>query len=358
VTLHFDGVWGGGFALTHTWDAGLTCLTGGWEDGADRIFALASGSTLPEHGKVTLDGARLFDSPASRARVVRVDRDAWLPQAPSLLAALTQLQALHAPELQGEPPLACLERMGLGAWATRPPNTLSNAERRGALLGLALGFHAPRLLLLADPGETVAFDAQYVTARLAELARTAIVLFATERPQQATALGARTAVLSKGRLLEAGNGTALSSTAFGCLRLACADATRLATLLLALPEVHSAQAPLHSQTLEVTGSDPQALSLAIMRTALSAGIRVDQLVEVPPQLDVLQAALRGRADGAYAAAYQSAWQQQQLAGAPQLSVPHAMPQQAAAATGESPSYAGRIDGAGRTIEDPDPGTNS
>jgi ABC-2 type transport system ATP-binding protein len=346
MSLRFDAVWGGGTALDCSWGVGAHCLLGAWTEGIERLFSLASGKVAPEHGKVTLDGVEPFRNPSTRARVVLVDSEAWLPNASTLTAAMSMLQAIHAPALQGESPRSCLERLGLSHLAERPTAELDAEERRAALLSLALGFRAPRLLLLAEPLSIRGVDRQALREGLADAARTGIVLVSTEHHAVVAELGSPTSVFAAGRLLVGEGSSDLRSSAFGCFRITSDDPKRLATLLLDAPEVFSVQAPLHTGTLEVSGVSPEALSLAVLRTALAAGIRLDHLIEVPAQLDVLQAAVRGRADGTYAAAYQGAWQAQM-----------AMTQAATHTFAPAPpahghSYAGRIDDGGRAWTEP------
>lgn len=353
MTLRFDNVWGGGFALTRSWEPGLHCLLGGWSEGAEQVFALASGTTPPEHGRVTLDGSEVYRSPELRAQIACLSLEPWLPNVGTVRDALLQLQAVHAPQLLSCAPDDCLERFGFAHLAKRATSSLDRVEQRAALLCLALGLRNPRLLMLADPWSIQGIDRRALRAALVDASHSAIVLVTADRQHVAVELGAHTTVFAGGRMLEAGPGSTLSSSVFGCFRVTCSQPRELLAALVSLPEVLTVQAPIHAGTLEVSGVNPEALSLALMRAALNAGIVIDHLVEVPAQLDVLQAAVRGRADGTYAAAYQAAWQQQMQTGPvpPQYAAPSGLQIFGAPRPAVGNAYSGRIDNGGYVVAD-------
>lgn len=353
MTLRFDNVWGGGFALNQSWEPGLHCLLGGWNEGPEQVFALASGMTQPEHGRVTLDGSDVFRSPELRAQSACLTLEPWLPNVGTVRDALLQLQAIHAPQRLSDAPDDCLDRFGFAHLAKRTTSSLDRVERRAAVLCLALGLRNPRLLMLADPWGIQGIDRRALHAALVDASHSAIVLVTADRQHVAVELGAHTTVFASGRMLEAGHGSALSSSAFGCFRVTCSQPRELLAALVSLPEVLTVQAPINAGTLEVSGVNPEALSLALMRTALNAGIAIDHLVEVPAQLDVLQAAVRGRADGTYAAAYQAAWQLQLQTGLahPQYAAPSGLQIFGAPRPPVGNAYSGRIDNGGYVVAD-------
>jgi ABC-type thiamine transport system ATPase subunit len=306
MSLQFHAVSSDGLWLDHTFVTGATVLLGNWTDGPGRVLELSCGSHRPERGDVTLDGKSLFAAPQARATVGTL-----FPAESVLGAGLTADWLERVALLRGlsgnmSNPAECLGRIGAESLLARKTRTLTSIERRKVALAAALGLPAPRVLALADPFGIPGVERATLAQLLSEVATRAIVLVATPHLKDALTLAATTCTFSNGRLLTRPfRADEEQPTPHVRYRVTTNDPARLMHQLLASPMVDRVQVPQHTRTLEVAGTNARGLSLAILRASLDCGARIENLIEAPLDLDALQAAARGRADGTYAAAYQA-----------------------------------------------------
>ena len=191
----------------------VACLLGPNGSGKTTLLRTLLGLLPPIEGGVMLDGRTLAEWPAApRAR-----RLAYVPQASesyfefSALEMVEMGRAAHRgvfAQLGTEDhriAAASLERLGIGALASRPMQRLSGGERQLVLLARALATEAT-YLLLDEPTAHLDFGNQ---ARvLEELKRLAGaghgILFTTHAPDHALAIGHDAYLLRGGELLAAG----------------------------------------------------------------------------------------------------------------------------------------------------------
>jgi energy-coupling factor transporter ATP-binding protein EcfA2 len=279
--------------------------------------------------------------------------DPWLPELGSVSAALEMLDAIRNPHASSSRLLDSLERMQIAHLGARRPSELGRHERRAVLLAYLLGLDSLKVVLLCDPFTIAGVNQLALVERLHELASTAVVLLATDQAEDVQRLGAAAGVFSAGRLLEPKGAHALRPSEYGCFRVTCDQPQRLTLALQNNPAVHSVQAPLHTSTLEVTGTNPEQLSLAILGAINELGIQLYNLTDVPVQLEVLQAAVRGRVDGMYAAAYHAGWVAQQAQPWHAGSSPSGPGPTGYAPIGRAPdaqmAYSGQLDAGGRAL---------
>jgi molybdate transport system ATP-binding protein len=135
---------------------GITCVMGRSGSGKSTILSVLAGLALPDRGtialgdEVWLDRARAIDVPVHHRRLAYVFQG---------LALFPHMSALHnvtygmrdTPRAErASKARALLERVGVGALATRRPRTFSGGEAQRVALARALAC-SPKLMLLDEP---------------------------------------------------------------------------------------------------------------------------------------------------------------------------------------------------------------
>jgi ABC-type Fe3+/spermidine/putrescine transport system ATPase subunit len=169
--------------------------------GPQAVLAVLAGFARPQSGTVSIGGMVLNRTPPHRRRLGLV---------PRRLALFPHLDVTaHARFAPGVTPARAaqlLQRLGLTAFATRLPRSLSPELQLRVALARALG-PAPTLLLLEDPlAQVPPPQRPALKALLRELCREAdlAILHSTDDASSALALSDRIGVMQSGRLLQLG----------------------------------------------------------------------------------------------------------------------------------------------------------
>ncbi len=274
---------------------GITAILGAPEDGLVALFDAITGRVAPERGTVRVAGHEPFEVPSSRARVgsLRPRPDAW-PRGP--VGAWLELATSAWPKAPS--PKEVLAGLALDALAPRSVESLSTGELRAIELALALATPEPAVIALYEPTfELAGVDLAGLEARLAELARTAVVLLFTSSARDARrhddllvlhrgVLGQRSSGLHEGLV----SGLAIAST------IAVTEGARaLAAALAAHADVRSIDANFERgaegsiASLTITGTDPDRLALAVADAVASTGAVVVSVEHAAPTLQAVRA---------------------------------------------------------------------
>jgi molybdate transport system ATP-binding protein len=138
-----------------TGSSGVTALFGQSGAGKSTITNMIAGLLRPDSGRISVDGAVLFDSekgidlPVRKRRVGHVFQDARLFPHLSVKANLT-FARWAGRRLDTRPLEEVVDLLGVGHLLDRKPGTLSGGERQRIAIGRAL-LSAPRLLLMDEP---------------------------------------------------------------------------------------------------------------------------------------------------------------------------------------------------------------
>ena len=207
----------GAFELSAGLEAGdrsVTVLVGESGSGKTTLLRALAGLARPDAGRIEVDGEAWFDSargvdvPAPERPIGHVAQDYAL--FPHLSAAGNVAFGLRAQGLSAREAAprvgAALERLGVGALASRRPHELSGGQQQRVAMARALVLE-PRLLLLDEP--LSALDVQTRRAVRGELRRLLADLpcstvYVTHSPAEALAFGERITVLEGGRVSQSG----------------------------------------------------------------------------------------------------------------------------------------------------------
>lgn len=191
---------------------GITALFGHSGAGKSMILASVAGLTLPDAGRIVLNGAILFDSeqkinrPPQRRAVGYVMQDyllfPHLNVTQNIAFGLTGLARPEKTRVIGE----VLQRVGLAGFEPRRPHELSGGQQQRVALARAL-VTRPRVLLLDEPfsaldGPTRALLRRDLLRLRGELGMP--ILFVTHDLAEAYLLADQIAVIEAGRLLQLG----------------------------------------------------------------------------------------------------------------------------------------------------------
>jgi iron complex transport system ATP-binding protein len=191
-------------------DGEVLCVLGPNGSGKTTLFRTLLGLIPPLAGHVTVNGAQIESIP--RARLAR--ELAYIPQAATpyfdftleemvLMGRTAHLGAFEAPRAHDRAVAReSLERMGIGALASRPVTEVSGGERQLALIARALATEA-RALVMDEPTANLDFGNQArVLAQVARLRDAGVsILLTTHDPDHAFQVADRVLLLRGGRAI-------------------------------------------------------------------------------------------------------------------------------------------------------------
>ena len=135
---------------------GITCVMGRSGSGKSTILSVLAGLALPDRGSIVLgdevwlDRARAIDVPVHHRRLAYVFQGlALFPHMSALGNVAYGMRETPRAE-RASKARALLERVGVGALATRRPRTFSGGEAQRVALARALAC-SPKLMLLDEP---------------------------------------------------------------------------------------------------------------------------------------------------------------------------------------------------------------
>jgi iron complex transport system ATP-binding protein len=188
----------------------VLCVLGPNGSGKTTLFRTLLGLIAPLAGHVTVNGTRIESIPRERlAREV-----AYVPQAATsyfdftleemvLMGRTAHLGAFEAPRVRDRAVAReSLDRMGIGALASRPVTEVSGGERQLALIARALATEA-RALVMDEPTANLDFGNQArVLAQVARLRDAGVsILLTTHDPDHAFQVADRVLLLRGGRAI-------------------------------------------------------------------------------------------------------------------------------------------------------------
>lgn len=197
--------------------AGGVVIVGPNGAGKSTLLLAAIGARRPRRGRITCDGAVLFDAGSGVDLPPEERRLAYVPQHYALFPHLTAAGNVEFALGCGPAPgprrqrraraRALLERLGIAHLADRPAARLSGGERQRVALARALATE-PRALLLDEPIAALDVEARdevrrFLAGELAALGRPFVVV--THDRADAAALGASVAVIEGGRVVQLGS---------------------------------------------------------------------------------------------------------------------------------------------------------
>lgn len=232
VSRRFGGVYANHDVTLEVGDGELRGVIGPNGAGKSTLFNLIAGHLRAESGTITMAGQRIDRmSPHLRARhgVAIVFQGARLFPGMSVLENV--MVGAHARTRAGlvaaalRPPSqrreerqtrayaeACLERVGLQAWDSRPAEGLPLGQQRRLQLARALA-GSPRLLLLDEPASGLrAEERTQLTELIRELSRAGTTILLVEHDVgMVAALADRVTVLDLGRVIAEGTPSEVTS---------------------------------------------------------------------------------------------------------------------------------------------------
>jgi molybdate transport system ATP-binding protein len=207
----------GGFAF----DAELTVpdrtvmvIVGESASGKTTLLRMLAGLHVPDRGRLVVDGEVWSDAEARRFVPTHLRPIGHVAQDHALFPHLTAaqnvafgLEAQRLPEANvRERTRAALDRLGVGAIASRRPHELSGGQQQRVAIARAIVLE-PKLLLMDEP--LSALDATSRRTIRSELRRLltelpCTTLYVTHSPAEALAMGDRITVLENGRVSQTG----------------------------------------------------------------------------------------------------------------------------------------------------------
>jgi ABC-2 type transport system ATP-binding protein len=301
-TLEIRGVADGPLcALDLSLGPGHHVLLGGPADGASVLVDLVAGLRRPRRGRLHLDGAEPWQSPALRRRLGVLLQVEPAPAA-TTVATFTEEALL----LRGDhrPPSAALARLDIESWADRRMTSLTPGELRAVHLALALSLPDPAALILHEPLTDLAgASRESVILRLRETAgQGACVLSVTASVRDAVALSDSVWTLERGRVTRGAGlppALGLAPGAPATLSVRVSDPRALVARLASSTEVEGLAWEGSATEVRVRSSDAERASLAVLGAARAAEITILSLTVTPPPLEAVQAATAGLLRGAY-----------------------------------------------------------
>jgi ABC-2 type transport system ATP-binding protein len=244
------------------------------EAGGADLVALSAGTLAPSRGRVTLDEEAPHRTPALRRRLGSLLADE--PLLPEELVRHAVDSVLRAREASGSAD-DVLRSWQLASLADRRVSSVSARERRAVALALALSVADARALALYEPLR-VGLDSAQVLARLSEhAARGAVVLAVTASAEDAARLSPRPLVLDAGRIVGE-----LASPGIPPVTLWVGTSLprELSAALRREPSIaRVAWEEGTTDAVGVSGDDPSAVALAVLRAATAARAPVHFITE-------------------------------------------------------------------------------
>lgn len=270
-----------------------------------RFVELIAGVRSPRRGVVSLDDKRLDDEPLRRQRVAALLEEEALPEARDVTRALgVALRARDDSRSASE----LLHQFELAELAGRRPAELSAAERRTLALVLALSHEKAAVLVLYEPFAASAQLGEGRVTRALEQAeqRGAVVLACVHDLDDARKLGGTPLVLDHNGLVPLPD-AAVPGGVLVDIRARSEGARELAASLAADPAVSGVRFDEGREpgVLELSGTDAEALAVALSRHAVERGVTLSEIRVAAPPLEALLAARAAVARRYYEASYAS-----------------------------------------------------
>lgn len=270
--------------------SGITLVIGEGRTASSRLVELAAGVERPAQGRVLLDGADPYASPALRRGIASLLGVERLPHAPTVVTALDRVLAIRGDERRAA---QVLEEAHLSAWSRRRPLDLDATEQRALAAVIALSHRRARLLALSEPfriGSAVSADFVRDAIRRHSAAG-AVVLVALADPEPLRTLSAQRLELRGGFLGPARPGLGLFQGSVA-LQARTTEPQRLVRALADQPVAAGVRWDERAApgVVVVTGTELEALATAVSQAAAAAGVTIEALVPVtlpvpeqPPQ---------------------------------------------------------------------------
>ena len=291
---------------------GLHVVLGSEADGAAMLAPLAAGMIAPQRGTLRVAGLDPRRSPDIRRRIGALCAAEELY--PARTVALAVGAGLDARNVRTDPQSA-LGGLGLGAWAARALDSLSDDERRSVGLALALNVPDLELLVLHEPlSRLPGVDRNALGERLAAiLAREACVVCTTASARDAVELGGSLVVLDRGRFVRRLAETLPDRLAPGSpseLVVRNSAPAQLAAELANESAVTGIEwdQQARPEELSARGAELGELALSVARAAERAKVPIEALVPRLPDLDVVRAASAGLTRAAWEQAERAAYE--------------------------------------------------
>jgi ABC-type taurine transport system ATPase subunit len=293
-------------SVTATFDPGRWVVLGTDPVALARLVELVAGARSPRRGAVLLDERRLDDQPLQRRRVATLLDDEVLPDASDVATSLRFALSARGDQ---RTPAELLSRFELGELRARPSYGLTPAERRAVALALALSHVQADVLALYEPLAAGArFGESRVLRALDEAdARGAIVIACVRELSDAHRLGGTVLVLDQSGLVSLPSTAVAPAGVLVDLRAKSERARELVAALAADPAVSGVRFDDAREpgVLELSGSDADALALALARHAVERGVTLSEIRFGNPPLEALLAVRAAVARRYYEASYAS-----------------------------------------------------
>lgn len=282
--------------------SGLTLVVGEGRTALSRLVELAAGLERPTRGRVLLDGADPYGSPALRKGIAALLGSERLPLAPTVVTAVDRALTARGDDRRGS---AVLEEAGLRAWSERKPADLDPTELRAVGLALALSHRRARLLALTDPFHVGSgIGADFVKEALRRHSGSgAVVLVALADAAPLRSFSAQRLELRGGFLGAARPGLGLFRGSVA-LQTRTPDPQRLVKALADEPAAAGVRWDERAApgVVVVLGVELEALASAVSHAAATAGVAIDALVPATlpvPEAPVAPPPQQGGWPGAY-----------------------------------------------------------
>ena len=261
-------------------DAGLHTVVLLTPEGGDELVRIVSGNLQATRGVVLVQGANPYTSPEVRRQIGSLFAVEDVSELRTVERALAQALLMQG---SSKSPASVLEPFGLSGMARRSPSSLSQAETRGVALALALAVDGG-VLALFEPLATSIGRARVVAA-ISAAAQGSCVLVVTASARDAADLGGKTYPLRFGRVGGETPLLSLRGSDASALEMVVRtnDPRRLVSSLALDPALFAVESNLGVAPGEiiVSGADPDAVALAVLRSAQRSGADILALFQRP-----------------------------------------------------------------------------
>jgi molybdate transport system ATP-binding protein len=189
---------------------GVLVLFGPSGAGKSTVLNAIAGLSIPDAGRISMDGRVLFDGDPAHTVPARLRRIGYVMQDYALFPHMTALENVMYP-LRRDPDrvrtaTALLDRLGIAAFAAVKPDRLSGGQQQRVAMARALALRTPVLLLDEPFGALDTAVREQLQEDLRALQRDLglLMLLVTHRVEDVFALGDSMIVLDEGRVLQAG----------------------------------------------------------------------------------------------------------------------------------------------------------